>query len=189
MEIKGSSPGFSSYLSRFTASDELVCVTLLTNKEGVDLTVLARQIADAYKRGLGPNVDQHHIVAQESKFAPTETVARIKALLTQEKVPLFSIVDHSENASGVDLQLSPTIVLSFGNPKVGTKLMQQNQAIGLDLPLHLLVWQDARGRVWIGYPRLEQLAERYEIDDPDTIAAITGFMDHLVARAANVYTY
>lgn len=57
MEVKGDSPGFSSYLSRFTASDELVCVTLLTNKEGVDLTVLARQIAEAYKADLGAGVD------------------------------------------------------------------------------------------------------------------------------------
>jgi CubicO group peptidase (beta-lactamase class C family)/uncharacterized protein (DUF302 family) len=189
MEIKGNSPGFSSYLSRFTAADELVCVTLLTNKEGVDLTVLAREIADAYKTGLGPDIDQHHIVAQESKFNTVETVARIKALLEQEKVPLFSVVDHNENATRAGLQLRPTTVLSFGNPKVGTKLMLQNQAIGLDLPLHVLVWQDERGRTWIGYPRLDELADRYGIRDPGTIAAMTGFMDHLVAQAANVYAY
>jgi hypothetical protein len=107
MEIKGNSPGFSSYLSRFTAADELVCVTLLTNKEGVDLTVLAREIADAYKTGLGPDVDQHHIVAQESKFDTAETVARIKALLAQEKVPLFSVVDHSDNATRAGTSTSP----------------------------------------------------------------------------------
>ena len=53
MEIKGSSPGFSAYLSRFTAAEDLVCVTLLANKEGLDLTELARDIADSYKAGLG----------------------------------------------------------------------------------------------------------------------------------------
>jgi CubicO group peptidase (beta-lactamase class C family)/uncharacterized protein (DUF302 family) len=189
MEIKGNSPGFSSYLSRFTAADELVCVTLLTNKEGVDLTVLAREIADAYKSGLGPDVDQHHIVAQESKFDVPETVARIKAALAQDKVPVFSAVDHSENAAHAGLQLRPTTVLSFGNPKVGTKLMLQNQAVGLELPLHVLVWQDERGRIWIGYPRLDELADRYGIKDPATITAMTGFMNHLVAQAADVYTY
>ncbi|RUL65816.1 DUF302 domain-containing protein [Dyella dinghuensis] len=189
MEVKGNSPGFSSYLSRFTSADELVCVTLLTNKEGVDLTVLAREIAAAYKSELGPDIDQHHIVAQESKFDTAETVARIKALLVQEKVPLFSVVDHSDNATRAGLHLRPTTVLSFGNPKVGTKLMLQNQAIGLDLPLHLLVWQDERGRIWIGYPRLDELADRYDIKDPATVAAMTGFMDHLVTQAANVYAY
>lgn len=189
MEIKGDSPGFSSYLSRFTSPDELVCVTLLTNKEGVDLTVLAREIAAAYRADLGPDVDQHQIVAQESKFGAAETVARIKAALARAKVPVFSVVDHSENATRVGEQLQPTTVIAFGNPAVGTKLMLQNQAIGLDLPLRALVWQDRRGRTWIGYPRLDKLADRYDIKDPATIAAMTKFMDHLVAQAANVYAY
>jgi uncharacterized protein (DUF302 family) len=118
-----------------------------------------------------------------------ETVARLKAALAADKVPVFSVVDHSDNATHAGLQLRPTTVLSFGNPKVGTKLMLQNQAVGLDLPLHLLVWQDERGRIWIGYPRLDQLADHYGIKDPATIAAMTGFMNHLVAQAANVYAY
>jgi CubicO group peptidase (beta-lactamase class C family)/uncharacterized protein (DUF302 family) len=189
MEIKGSSPGFSSYLSRFTAADELVCVTLLTNKEGVDLTVLARDIAAAYQADLGPNVDQHFIIAQESKFNTPETVARIKAALADAKVPIFSVVDHSENATKAGEQLRPTTVISFGNPKVGTKLMLQNQAMGLDLPLRVLVWEDERGRTWIGYPRLDELANRYGVKDPATIAAMTAALDHLVAGAANVYAY
>ncbi|WP_217333077.1 serine hydrolase [Rhodanobacter sp. C05] len=189
MEIKGDSPGFSSYLSRFTMADELVCVTLLSNKQGVDLTVLARDIAAAYQASLGPNIDQQQIVAQESKFGVAETVARIKADLTKAKVPVFSVIDHSENATRVGKQLRPTTVISFGNPKVGTKLMLQNQAIGLELPLHALVWEDEKGRTWIGYPRLDKLADRYGIKDLTTIDAMTGFMDHLVAQAANVYTY
>lgn len=189
MEIKGDSPGFSSYLSRFTAADELVCVTLLTNKEGVDLTVLARNISAAYSEGLGPDVDQHDIVAQESKFNAADTVARIKAALVEAKVPVFSVVDHAQNATQAGETLRPTTVISFGNPKVGTKLMQGNQAAGLDLPLRMLVWEDARGRTWIGYERLDRLASRYAIKEPATIAAMTGFMDHLVSRAANLYVY
>jgi CubicO group peptidase (beta-lactamase class C family)/uncharacterized protein (DUF302 family) len=189
MEVKGDSPGFSSYLSRFTASDELVCVTLLTNKEGVDLTVLARQIAAAYRGETGPGVDQRQIVAQESKYDPAQTIARIKEALTAAKVPLFATVDHAENARGAGQDLHPTTVLTFGNPKVGTKLMLENQAIGLDLPLRMLVWQDARGRTWIGYPNLDALAARYDLKDPATIKAMTGFMDGVARHAANVYAY
>lgn len=189
MEVKGDSPGFSSYLSRFTASDELVCVTLLTNKEGVDLTVLARQIAQAYKADLGPDVDPAQIVAQESKYDPAETVARIRSALTEAKVPVFATVDHAVNAQGADLRLRPTTVLTFGNPKVGTKLMNESQAIGLDLPLRMLVWQDARGRTWIGYPNLDTLAQRYEVKDGATISAMSTFMDGIARRAANVYAY
>lgn len=189
MEVKGDSPGFSSYLSRFTASDELVCVTLLTNKEGVDLTILARQIAQAYKADLGPGVDQAQIVVEESKYGPADTVARIRSALADAKVPVFATVDHAANALGVDLKLRPTTVITFGNPRVGTKLMNETQAIGLDLPLRMLVWEDARGRTWVGYPNLDTLAARYEIKDAATIGAMTMFMDGIARRAANVYAY
>lgn len=60
-EIKGTTGGFSAYLSRFTAGDELVCVTMLTNKEGVDMTQVARDIAEAYKIGLGSGLNSEKI--------------------------------------------------------------------------------------------------------------------------------
>jgi CubicO group peptidase (beta-lactamase class C family)/uncharacterized protein (DUF302 family) len=189
MEVKGDAPGFSSYLSRFTSSDELVCVTLLTNKEGVDLTILARQIAAAYRADLGPAIDQREIVAEESKYDPTETVERIRTALAAAKVPVFATVDHGENARGAGEPLRPTIVITFGNARVGTKLMQQDQAIGLDLPLRILVWQDVRGRTWVGYPNLDTLAKRYGVDDAPRIAGMIAFVDGIVRRAANVYDY
>ncbi|MBX5041182.1 serine hydrolase [Rhizobium lentis] len=189
MEVKGNSPGFSSYLSRFTSADELVCVTLLTNKEGVDLTVLARQIAEAYKVGLGAEVDQHEVIAQESKFDAKETIARLKVNLERAKVPVFATVDHSANAAGVGEDLRPTTVITFGNPKVGTKLMQADQAIALDLPLRVLVWEDEIGRTWIGYQNPEPLKKRYAIKDTKTVDAMMTFVAGVVGRSANVYSY
>ena len=189
MEVKGNSPGFSSYLSRFTESAELVCVTLLTNKAGVDLTVLARQIAAAYKDDLGPVVANRGLVAQESKFGAAETVARIQAGLAAGNVPVFGTVDHAVNARGVGETLRPTTVITFGNPRVGTRLMQDDQTVGLDLPLRVLVWEDAMARTWIGYPDLEALASRYGINDPATVAAMGQAVEAVVGRAANVYTY
>ena len=153
MEIKGSSPGFSSYLSRFTAADELVCVTLLTNKEGIDLTDLARVIADAYKSGLGASTDPAKIGAQESKYSVPETIARLKANLAAQNVPVFATFDHGANAQGAGLSLRPTQVRPYpGSPKVGTKLMQEQQSAAIDLPLRVSVWQDARNLAsWFGY--------------------------------------
>ena len=188
MEIKGSSPGFSSYLSRFTASDELVCVTLLTNKEGVDLTVLARGIADAYANGLGSDVDPKMVVAQESKFGVDDTVARLTKQLAKAKVPVFATYDHSANASGAGLELRPTKVLVFGNPKVGTRLMLDRQSSGIELPLRLLVWEDGRKRVWVGYPNMNTLATDYGIRDSATVDGLTRFLGDLVDRSVNVYT-
>ncbi|GAC1043869.1 peptidase [Rhizobium dioscoreae] len=189
MEVKGKSPGFSAYLSRFTASYELVCVTLLTDKEGVDLTTLARNIAAAYRADLGPAVNPQNIVAQESKFGPAETVARIKDDLAAKKVPLFATFDHAENATSVGDKLRPTTVLVFGNPKIGTKLMQEDQSIGIDLPLRVLVWEDEYGRTWVGYPNVATLVDGYRIKDQATVATMTKFLEGVVGRAANVYSY
>jgi uncharacterized protein (DUF302 family) len=189
MEIKGSSPGFSAYLSRFTAASELVCVTLLTNVEGVDLTDLARDIADAYKPGLGSGLDSARIVTQESKFSVAETTARLKAALQAHQVPVFASFDHAENAQKAGLSLRPTEVVVFGNPKVGTKLMEDEQAAALDLPLRVSIWQDERNRVWVGYHAMDQLAADFSIRDKATVQAIGAGLDAFVRQAVDVYDY
>ena len=71
------------------------------------------------------------------------------------------------------LSLRPTQVLIFGNPQVGTPLMQSQQTIGLDLPLRVLVWEDREGKVWLSYHRLEFLARQHHITDNDkTVKAL-----------------
>lgn len=189
MEIKGSNGGFSAYLSRFTAADELVCVTLITNKENVDLTTLARDIAEAYKAGLGSGLDPEKIITQESKFNVDETVNRLKRQLTAKKIPVFAQFDHDENAKSTEMKLRPTKVLVFGNPAVGTKLMLDKQGVALDLPLRIAVWQDARGRVWTGYENLDQLSKDYGITDTETLNKISSLMQELTSSADNVYKY
>lgn len=64
---------------------------------------------------------------------------------------VFARIDHAANAAAVGLSLRPTEVVLFGNPKGGTLLMQDQQPAGIDLPLKALDWQDAEGKVWLGY--------------------------------------
>jgi CubicO group peptidase (beta-lactamase class C family)/uncharacterized protein (DUF302 family) len=190
MEIKGSAPGFSAYLSRFTDPADLVCVTLLANKQGLDLTTLARDIADAYRRGLGAGQTNDKFVAQESKFGVDETVDRLEQALKAQKVPVFAEIDHDDNARKANMTLRPTHVLVFGNAKVGTKLMQAHPTSALDLPLKVTVFEDDRGRVWVGYRRMDAFAEEHGIkDDAETIATMAQALDALVTKAVNVYEY
>jgi len=189
MEIKGSAPGFSAYLSRFTDAADLVCVTLLANKQGIDLTNLARDIADAYKAGLGAGVPSEDIIAQESKWDLDETVARLERLLKGQNVPVFASFNHDSGAQKAGLQLRPTRVLVFGNPQIGTKLMQAGQSAGLDLPLHVSIWQDERHRVWVGYRSLEAIAAEHGIKDPETVATMSKALQALISKTVNVYDY
>lgn len=85
------------------------------------------------------------------------------------------------------MNLRPTKVLVFGNPKVGTKLMQDKQGIALALPLRVSVWQDKIGRVWVGYENLDDVAKTYDLHDQQTVDKIDNFMTKLVSRAVDVY--
>ena len=104
-------------------------------------------------------------------------------------MPVFATFDHGANAQGAGLSLRPTQVVVFGDPKAGTKLMQQQQSVAIDLPLRVSVWQDARNRVWVGYQNLDALGATSGINDNATLTAMDKFVRELVGASANVYSY
>src|SRR5262249_20682577 len=90
---------------------------------------------------------------------------RLEAALKQKGIQVFARVDHAAGAKEVGIELRPTLLLIFGNPKAGTPLMQSNQTVGIDLPLKALIWEDADGKVWLTYNRPDYVAERHGIAD------------------------
>jgi len=96
-----------------------------------------------------------------SGFGPKETMDRLEAEIKAWGITVFARIDHAAGAAQAGLSLRPTELLVFGNAKAGTPLMQSNQAIGIDLPLKALVWQDASGKVWLSYNDPASLAKRY----------------------------
>merc|ERR1711892_637179 len=90
-----------------------------------------------------------------------ESVELIKSKLTEKGFNIFTTVDHAKNAAGVNLELRPTTVIIFGNPKVGTKLMQCAQEYAIDLPQKVLVYEDADGKVWAVVNNQMALADRH----------------------------
>jgi uncharacterized protein (DUF302 family) len=103
------------------------------------------------------------LVTLPSAHGVTQTVERLKALLTQKGIQVFAHIDHAAEATKVGLSLRPTQVLIFGNPKAGTPLMQSRQTVGLDLPLRALVWEDEAGKAWLTYRRVESLARQHHV--------------------------
>lgn len=109
MDIKGNVSGHSAFLSRFTDASELVCVTLLANKEGVDLTNLGRRIAAAFdsdKMGTGAN--DNLLYTYESQFSVPETMTRIEQTLHTMGVPVFAKFDHGKTPKKWDYNSAPT---------------------------------------------------------------------------------
>jgi uncharacterized protein (DUF302 family) len=101
------------------------------------------------------------IVNELSNHSVDDTVERLKALLQTSGAVLFGLVDHSGEAEKVGLEMKPTKLLIFGNPKAGTPLMLASPSTAIDLPLKMLVWEDAAKKVWISYNSPEYLQERH----------------------------
>jgi len=101
------------------------------------------------------------IVQLASHHSVDETVEKLTGILQVKGVTLFALVDHSGEAANVGMKMPPTKLLIFGSPKAGTPLMQAAPSIAIDLPLKILVAEDAQGKVWISYNSPEYLQERH----------------------------
>lgn len=95
-------------------------------------------------------------------------------------------IDHAAGAQKAGLELRPEQVLVFGNPKVGTPAMQADPRAGLFLPLRVVVYEDAAGKVWLAYEDPAAMFEGLDIPaDAPFIAAMTGALGKLTAAAAS----
>ncbi len=119
------------------------------------------------------------LITKASALTFPETLARLEAALPERGMTLFARVDHAEGAKEVGMELRPTTVLIFGSPRGGTPLMQRAQSIGLELPLKILVFEDASGKTWVSYDDPTWLARRFGIDP--TLAPIAAMSTALAA--------
>lgn len=122
------------------------------------------------------------IITQPSHHSVEETVEKLKALLQAKGVTLFALVDHSGEAAKVGLRMPPTKLLIVGNPKVGTPLMLARPSVAIDLPLKILVWEDAQGSVWLSYNSPAYLKERHGL--PEALVPNLAGVDALASAAA-----
>jgi len=116
------------------------------------------------------------IIDKPSNHSVEQTVDRLKSILQSKGVTVFALIDHSGEAEKVGMKMPPTKLLIFGNPKAGTPLMLAAPSSAIDLPLKILVWEDAQGKVWLSYNSPEYLQKRH------------GFPQDLVPNIAVVET-
>ncbi|HEY5338860.1 MAG TPA: DUF302 domain-containing protein [Rhizomicrobium sp.] len=113
------------------------------------------------------------------------TLSRLVAALASKSLTIFAIIEHGEGAAQAGLELLPTTVVIFGNAAGGTPLMQSAQTAGIDLPLKMLIWQDAKGAVHLSYNDPAWIAARHGADAEKTVAALTAALAALADAAAN----
>jgi uncharacterized protein (DUF302 family) len=104
------------------------------------------------------------VVRLPSRHSVAATIDRLEASLKQRGVLVFARIDFSGDAARAGLRMQPQEMLIFGNPKAGTPLMLQVPAAGLDLPLKVLAWEDAAGKVWAAYNEPGYILQRYGLE-------------------------
>ena len=123
------------------------------------------------------------LVIKTSAFSVTETLDRLTSMLTDKGITVFARIDHAAGAAGTGAKLGPTQVLIFGNPKLGTPLMQSNPQIGLDLPMKVLAYEEG-GKVYLVYTHPDVLKAQHGITDRDEVfAGMAGALDKLTTAA------
>lgn len=101
------------------------------------------------------------VVTLRSAYSVMQTVKQIEQRLADRGITLFAHIDFSGDAARAGLTLLPEQLLIFGNPRAGTRLMQVEPEIGLDLPLKVLVWEDDQGSTWMAYNAPEYIMVRH----------------------------
>ena len=117
-----------------------------------------------------------------------ETMDRLVAAVTNRGMAILARIDHAAAAAKVGMELRPTEVVLFGNPRGGTPLMQAVQTMGIDLPLKALVWQDEGGKTWLAYNDPKCLAKRHDalVGTERSLGAMTDALAAVAKEATEV---
>jgi len=114
----------------------------------------------------------------QSDYGPKETYLKMKGFLEEKGMFYPRIVDHETAAKNANMELNTIYLVIFGNPKMGTLLMQENPEVGIELPLKALIYKDDEGRTWVMYKDMNYLKDLYFIKDPNHVI---DKMNHLQA--------
>lgn len=123
------------------------------------------------------------LITKSSPHSVAETVSKLTAAVEAAGATVFAVVDHSAGAAKIGSELAPSTLVIFGNPKIGTPIMQNNIRAGLDLPMRVLVFEDAR-QTKVTYLDPEALKARYEISGADEVfGKVAGALNKLTDAA------
>ena len=130
-----------------------------------------------------PSMSDNGIISKPSNHSVDEIVEKLKAILQAKSVTLFALVDHSGEAAKAGLSMPPTKLFIFGNPKGGTPLMLASPSSAIDLPLKILVAEDASGKSWVSYNSSAYLQQRHNLPQEllQNIAVVEALVSQVVS--------
>ena len=122
-------------------------------------------------------------ISMKSPFTVIKTLDRLENILKSKGITIFTRVDHGAGARKVGKSLHPSQLLIFGNPKMGSPLMNEAPMMGLELPMKALAWEDDRGQVWLSYLKPTVLQKRHGLNNKMIIKKMTAALDAMTGKA------
>ena len=110
-----------------------------------------------------PAIAADGVINVASAFNVQETADRMEGVLNDKGMTIFNRINHSEAAAKIGVELRDTVLIIFGNPKVGSPLMKCQQSIAIDLPQKALIWEDNNAKTWISYNDPSYLEKRHDV--------------------------
>ena len=132
---------------------------------------------------LGVAVFANDIIIKSSDYSVDKTIENIKNIVKAKGLSVFTVIDHKANAAGVNMALSESKVIIFGNPQVGTLLMQEDMRIALDLPLRILVYKDHEGQVKVAYRDGTWIKKHHYLKEENLIKKVNQGMKKISDKA------
>ena len=132
----------------------------------------------------GDASDVDGLIVESSPHDVATTVERFQRVARANGLTVFDTVDHAEGATQAGMDLAPTTLVIFGNPKAGTPLMQCGRTMGIDLPAKALIWDDD-GETRLAYNDIEYLAERHDIGDCKAVPKVGAMLDKLATKTVS----
>ena len=136
--------------------------------------------------GCGGNEKGTFLKTVKSENDLPTAVAKLKNIIKEQGLTHFNTIDHQENAKKVDMNLKPETVVVFGNPKMGTVLMNCNPSIGLDLPLRMLFTTNYEGETTITYTNPEYWSLKHNVKDKNCLNILNKMKIALEGMATKV---
>ena len=131
-----------------------------------------------------PAAADNGLVTIKSPHDVAATTEKLVSALKGKGMTVFDVIDHSKGAAGVGIELAPTTLVIFGNPKVGTPLMKCSRTAAIDLPQKMLIWSDDAGQTWLAYNDPAYMAKRHDVSGCDEVVKkITGALGKFSAAA------
>jgi uncharacterized protein (DUF302 family) len=118
-----------------------------------------------------------------SKHGPEETLDRLEAAVTKHRMTIVARIDHAAAAEKAGLELRPTVVMVFGNPRAGTPAMQAVRTLAIDLPLKMLIWQDDKDMTWLAYNDPGWVFRRHGLVDDGTVDVMNDVLESIAGEA------